>query len=196
MAQHPDPIDYFNELQRRAERNGEPERGTACTLATATPEGRPSARMVLVKSATERGFFFYTNYRSRKAGELDANPWAALVFYWPTLEIQVRVEGAIERASDAESDAYFASRHRQSQLGAWASQQSEPMPSRGDLIARYLQEKARRIGRPVPRPPHWGGYRLVPDRIEFWISKVGRLHDRYEYRIDERGDWARRMLYP
>jgi len=196
MTTHSDPIDYFNELQRRAERKGEPERGAACTLATSTPEGRPSARMVLVKTANERGFFFYTNYRSRTAAELDANPHAALVFFWPSMEIQVRVEGAIERATAAESDAYFAARHRQSQLGAWASQQSEPMAGRRDLIARYLQEKARRIGRPVPRPPHWGGYRLQPERIEFWIGKIGRLHDRYEYRRSADGDWQRRMLYP
>jgi pyridoxamine 5'-phosphate oxidase len=152
--------------------------------------------MVLVKTANERGFFFYTNYRSRKAGELDANPHAALVFFWPSMEIQVRVEGTIERATAEESDAYFAARHRQSQLGAWASEQSRPMGGRSELIGRYLQEKARRIGRQVPRPPHWGGYRLTPSRIEFWIGKIGRLHDRFLYTPQPDGSWQRQMLFP
>lgn len=196
MADRSDPIDYFNELQSRAASNGEPERGTACSLATSSPKGIPSARLVLVKTADERGFYFYTNYRSRKAAELDANPHAALAFHWPSIAIQVRVEGEVERATAAESDAYFASRHRQSQLGAWASEQSRPMNGRRELIGRYLQEKARYLGCRVPRPPHWGGYRLTPRRIEFWIGKIGRLHDRIEYTRGADGVWARQMLFP
>jgi len=191
-----DPIDFFRELAKRAERAGEAEKGTAMALATATPDGVPSVRMVLLKTVDERGFVFYTNYTSRKASELEANPRAALDFFWPSLQVQVRVEGTVERVSDEESDAYFASRVRQSQLGAWASLQSQPLAGRGELIGRYLQEKARYIGRTIPRPPHWGGYLLRPNRIEFWISKIGRLHDRFLYERQEDGSWTRRMLYP
>jgi pyridoxamine 5'-phosphate oxidase len=196
MSDRSDPIEYFNDLQARAGRKGEAENGSACALATSTPDGRPSARMVLVKTADANGFVFYTNYTSRKAEELDANPHAALAFHWASMAVQVRVEGSVERATEAESDAYFASRARQSQLGAWASLQSQPMSGRRDLIGRYLQEKARRIGRTVPRPPHWGGYRLAPERIEFWVGKLGRLHDRYLYTLDDDGRWQRQMLYP
>lgn len=196
MAPGPDPIAYFKELLHRAERKGEAERGTAMALATATPDGAPSLRMVLLKGVDERGFVFYTNYDSRKAHELEANPRAAIDFFWHSLQVQVRAEGAVERVNDEESDAYFASRPRQSQLGAWASLQSQPLAGRGELIGRYLQEKGRRIGRKVPRPPHWGGYRLKPHRIELWIGKIGRLHDRYLYERQEDGSWRRSMLYP
>ncbi len=195
MSVH-DPIARFLELQQRAERNGEPQRATAMTLATATPDGKPSVRMVLLKGADQRGFVFYTNYGSRKAGELDANPHAALVFYWPTIAKQVRIEGTITRVSDAEADDYFATRPRQSQLGAWASRQSEPLPGRRELIVAYLAEKARRLGHKIPRPPFWGGYLLDPSRIEFWESRLGRLHDRTEFERTEDGGWRRGMLYP
>lgn len=196
MAPGVDPIAYFQELLRRAEARGEPERGTAMALATATPDGKPSVRMVLLKGVDGQGFFFCTNYLSRKGLELDANPNAALDFFWPTMQIQVRVEGAVVRAPEADSDAYFATRHRQSQLGAWASLQSQPMASRSQLIGRYLQEKGRRLGRQVPRPPHWGCFHLRPARIEFWIGKIGRLHDRFLYERQPDGAWTRSMLFP
>lgn len=191
-----DPIKRFRALFAKAQAAGEPQHATAMTLATCSPEGTPSARMVLLKDVDERGFVFFTNYESRKAGELDANPVAALVFYWSTLDVQVRVEGSISRVPDAESDAYFATRPRQSQLGAWASTQSRPVQGRRELITRYLREKARRVGREVPRPPHWGGYLVSPSRIEFWHSRLGRLHDRYLFERSEDGAWERSMLFP
>lgn len=166
------------------------------TLATSTPEGKPSARLVLLKQADERGFVFYTNYNSMKARELDSNPQAALVFYWPQLERQVRVEGKVERTSADESDAYFKTRPRESQIGALASPQSEVIPSR-----EALQQHARELetlyeGREVERPAHWGGYRLLPGRIEFWKGRPGRLHDRILYERQADGSWAISRLAP
>ncbi len=152
--------------------------------------------MVLLKEVDERGFTFYTNYDSRKAAQLSDNAHAALVFYWPTLAVQIRVEGSVTRVPAGEADEYFASRARQSQLGAWASLQSQPLQNRRELIGRYLQEKARRLGRSVPRPPHWGGYVVSPERIEFWESRLGRLHDRFLYTRSDDGKWQREMLYP
>lgn len=190
-----DPIQRFEALQKRARAAGEAQRATAMTLSTCSPDGHPSARMVLLKDADSRGFAFYTNFGSRKAMQLDENPNAALTFYWPTIDAQVRVEGAVRRVADAEADAYFATRVRQSQLGAWASRQSEPLTGRRTLITRYLQEKARRRGRAIPRPPFWGGYCLAPTRIEFWLSRLGRLHDRVLYTADDEG-WRRGLLYP
>ena len=191
-----DPIARFLELQQRAERNGEAQRATAMTLATTTPDGRPSARMVLLKGADERGFVFYTNYGSRKAAELDATRRAALVFYWPTLDKQIRVEGTVTRVSAAEADAYFATRPRQSQLGAWASRQSDRLKGRRELVVRYLTEKARHLGHDIPRPEFWGGYLLDPARIEFWEARLGRLHDRTLFTRADDGGWQRQMLYP
>ena len=191
-----DPIARFLELQRLAERNGEPQRATAMTLATATPDGLPSARMVLLKGADQRGFVFYTNYGSRKAAELDANSGAALVFYWPTLAKQIRIEGTISRVSATEADEYFGTRPRHSQLGAWASRQSDILPGRRELIVAYLTEKMRWLGQRIPRPTFWGGYRLNPSRIEFWESRLGRLHDRTVFERTEDGSWRREMLYP
>lgn len=192
---HEDPITRFRALLERARKAGEAQRGTAMTLATCSADGRPTARMVLLKAVDDSGFVFYTNFESRKAVQLGANPHAALTFYWPSLKVQVRVEGPVARVEDTEADAYFATRERQSQLGAWASKQSEPLPSRSELIGRYLHEKAKRLGRPIPRPPFWGGYRLAPERIEFWISRLGRLHDRIVYRRQGDG-WTHGLLYP
>jgi len=191
-----DPIERFERLFAKAQAAGEAQHATAMTLATTGADGRPSARMVLLKGVDERGFAFYTNYGSRKAAKLEENAHAALVFYWPTLDAQIRGEGPVTRTTDSEADEYFASRARQSQLGAWASLQSEPLPNRRELIGRYLQEKARRLGRAVPRPPHWGGYIVKPTRVEFWESRLGRLHDRFLYTRDDAGAWQREMLYP
>jgi len=189
-----DPIVRFRELFARAQREEHGD-ATAMTLATVGVEGRPTARMVLLKGADANGFVFFTNYESRKARELAANPYAALCLHWPGLKVQVRVEGPVERLTTAESDAYFATRARRSQLGAWASQQSAPLPGRAWLLARYLRESARYAGRDVPRPPHWGGYRLLAQRIEFWYDQAYRLHDRILY--ERCGDaWRTRRLYP
>jgi pyridoxamine 5'-phosphate oxidase len=168
----------------------------AMTLATATPDGRPSARMVLLKGADARGFNFFTNYESRKGNELTANPRAALVFFWVQLERQVRVEGHVERLSSEESDAYFASRPEGSQLGAWASQQSAVLPGRGPLEARYEELRAQYEGHEAPRPPFWGGYRVVPETVEFWQGRVNRLHDRLRYRRQSDGSWVIERLSP
>lgn len=196
MSVRNDPIARFLRLQEKARRNGEPEHATAMTLATADAAGRPSARMVLLKGVDEQGFAFYTNFGSRKGHELHDNPHAALVFHWPSLRAQVRVEGTVTRIPDAEADAYFATRHRQSQLGAWASHQSATLgQGRRELVRRYLAKKAAYLGREVPRPPFWGGYRVVPARLEFWLGRLGRLHDRIVYERQDDG-WRRGMLYP
>ena len=165
-------------------------------LATATPEGSPSVRMVLLRGHDERGLVFYTNRESRKGHELDANPRASVVFYFaPPLGRQVRVEGRIERVSDAESAAYFASRPRSSQIGAWASAQSSPLADR-DELERHVAESERRFeGKDVPLPPFWGGYRLVPDAFELWVGRPDRLHDRARYERDGDG-WRRERLAP
>lgn len=191
-----DPIERFQRLFAKAQAAGEPQHATAMALATSGADGRPSARMVLLKGVDDRGFAFYTNYESRKAGQLEENPNAALVFYWALIDVQIRVEGPVTRVPESEADEYFASRARQSQLGAWASLQSQHLKNRRELIGRYLQEKARRLGRTVPRPPHWGGYIVYPERIEFWESRLGRLHDRFLYTRDDDGAWQREMLFP
>ena len=164
-------------------------------LATATRDGRPSARMVLLRGVDERGFVFYTNYTSRKGRELDGNPHAALCIHWPTLDEQIRVEGRVERTTDEESDAYFASRPRGSQLGAWASAQSRPLAAREQLEEEYRVVEARFGDRTVPRPPFWGGFRIIPERIEFWYGRPDRLHDRLVYTRDGAA-WKIERLYP
>ena len=189
-----DPIARFRKVYARAQRK-DPGDHTRVALATADAGGLPSVRMVLLRGFDERGFVFYTNYGSRKALELDANPRAALCFYWDATGDQVRVEGDVERVSAAESDAYFASRGRGSQLAAWASRQSAPLQSRKDLVTEYLHFKGRFARRPVPRPDFWGGYRLRPQRLEFWSSRAHRLHDRTFYERDGDG-WTSGRLYP
>jgi len=164
-------------------------------LATADARGRPSVRIVLLRGVDERGFVFFTNYRSRKGRELEQNPYAALCFHWVSLDEQIRVEGPIERVSDAESDEYFATRPRGSQLGAWASDQSAPLASRELLEERYREIEARFGDQPIARPAFWGGYRLIPERIEFWYGRPDRLHDRVLYTRDRTG-WRIERLYP
>jgi len=167
----------------------------AMTLATATSDGKPSARMVLLKHVDHDGFVFYTNYNSAKAEQLDANPHAALVFYWAKLDRQVRIEGTISRTSREESLAYFATRPRESQIGAWASEQSEEIESRAVLEQRAEELEQQYRDREIECPEHWGGYRLKPERIEFWKSRVGRLHDRILYQRE--GDsWSITRLAP
>ena len=159
----------------------------AMTLATIDPDGNPSARIVLLKACDERGFVFYTNQLSRKARALGAHPRAALLFYWPELERQVRLEGAIEVVDDATADAYFESRPRLSRVGAWASPQSEPLADREALLARFAEVERRFAGASVPRPPHWGGYRLLPYAFEYWQGRRSRLHDRVRFQADGEG---------
>ena len=167
----------------------------AMTLATATPDGKPSARMVLLKQVDDDGFVFFTNYKSPKAEQLDANPYAALVFYWSQLDRQVRVEGSVVRTSAQESRDYFKTRPRESQIGAWASAQSEVISGREVLEQKARELEASYGDRDIDCPEHWGGYRLTPERIEFWKSRIGRLHDRILYERDSTG-WAISRLAP
>ncbi len=193
-ADDADPIELFTTWFEAARGAGVllPE---AVTLATATPDGVPSARMVLLKDVDAQGFVFFTNYGSRKARELDANPRAALCFHWAVLQRQVRASGRVSRVTEDESAAYFATRPRGSQIGAWASQQSEPLTKRDDLERSVHELSERFEGRDVPLPPFWGGYRLEPEEIEFWQGRVDRLHDRLVFRRAD-GGWSTRRLFP
>ncbi|HEX9054028.1 MAG TPA: pyridoxamine 5'-phosphate oxidase [Gemmatimonadales bacterium] len=190
----PDPLVQFHKWFDDARRAELPE-PNAMTLATATPAGVPSARMVLLKAADERGFTFFTDYRSRKGQELEANPHAALVFFWGELERQVRITGTVGRVSREETEAYFRTRPRESRLGAWTSHQSTVLAGRETLEARLREVAARHPGDEVPTPPHWGGYLLKPDALEFWQGRESRLHDRVRYQR-EAGGWRIERLSP
>ncbi len=189
-----DPHALFEAWYAEA-RAGEPNDSNAMALATADAEGRPSVRMVLLKGHDARGFVFYTNFESRKAEDLLANPHAALLFHWKSLRRQVRIEGPVARVTDAEGDAYFATRSRDSQLGAWASDQSRPLESRALFEQRFEAMSDRFEGEPVPRPPHWSGFRVAPERIEFWTDGAHRLHERRLFTRDGEG-WREGLLYP
>ncbi|MEL1263630.1 pyridoxamine 5'-phosphate oxidase [Pseudoxanthomonas putridarboris] len=192
-------LSHFATLFEEAKASGTEAEADAMTVATATPDGRPSARTVLLKAFDAEGFVFYTHMHSQKGRELHDNPRAALLFLWRSLReagIQVRVEGHVVPVSDAEADAYFASRPRQSQLGAWASIQSETLASRQAFEARMAEVEAEFAGRDVPRPVGWSGYRVVPESIEFWYGAQFRLHERWRYERDAAGAWSKRMLYP
>jgi pyridoxamine 5'-phosphate oxidase len=190
-----DPIARFADALARAERS-EPALPNAVTLATADATGRPSARVVLLKGTDARGFVFYTSYESQKARDLEQNPRAALCFHWKSLGEQVRVEGRVERVTPAESDAYFATRPQPSQLAAIASWQSAPLSSRAELEERFAALDRRYAGAPAPRPPTWGGYRLVAERVEFWFHRESRLHHRVLYELDAAGGWRVSLLFP
>ncbi len=196
VSQCQDPIERFAELFARAQ-TGESFDHTICTLATASAEGRPSARVILLKGFDRDGFTFFTNQQSRKAEDLRVNPWAALCFFYPTLGEQVRIEGPVEPLSAEENDLYFSTRPRLSQVGAWASDQSRPLESREVLLRRCAEVEARFQDSPVERPLHWGGYRLIPEAIEFWINGEFRLHDRFLYTRSAEGQpWQVQRLNP
>jgi pyridoxamine 5'-phosphate oxidase len=187
-------VDRFRECLESAIRADEVE-PTAMCLSTVRSNGGVSSRMVLLKDWDEAGFVFYTNLESNKGRQLADQAEAALVFHWKSTEQQVRVEGRVEPVSDEEADAYFASRARGSQLGAWASKQSRPMSGRAELLKRVAAVEARYLARPVPRPPHWSGFRVIPTMIEFWYGRASRLHDRYRFTLSD-GAWEKQRLFP
>ena len=168
----------------------------AMTLATCTPDGKPSARMVLLKDIDERGFVLFTNYKSQKGQEISVNPHAALVFWWAELERQVRIVGTVEKISSAQSDSYFEVRPPFSRLGAWASNQSEVISSRDVLETQLIEFQRQYENQEVPRPPHWGGFRVIPQEIEFWQGRSSRLHDRLRYTLVDNGNWKIERLSP
>ena len=192
-ASHADPMQQFDQWLKEAIQSEVPE-PNAMTLATVGSDLRPSTRVVLIKGYDAQGIVWYTNYQSRKGQELAGNPFAALQFHWVELERVVRVEGRVEKVSEAESDAYFHSRPLDSRIGAWASPQSQVIDGRTTLVTNAAKYGAQFLLQP-PRPPHWGGYRLVPDRWEFWQGRPSRLHDRLRYRLDA-GAWVRERLAP
>lgn len=189
-----DPFAFFDAWMTEAE--AKEAEANAMTLATTTPDGRPSARIVLLKGADARGFVFYTNKQSRKAEEMAANSHASLLFFWKSVGRQIRIEGTIEHVSNAESDAYYATRPRVSRLGAWASEQSRPLPDRAELERRLATFEKTYPDDHIPRPAHWGGYRLLPKHFEFWQNMPFRLHDRTVYSARTDGGWTCGKLYP
>lgn len=191
-----DPIDQFIKWYDEVQAENI-DMYNAVVLSTANRAGKVSSRMMLLKEVDKMGFVFYTNYESSKASILSENPYAALNFYWKELQRQVRITGNINKVDESHSDEYFKSRPRESQLGAWASVQSTPVGSRQDLVAQYMSmEEKYPEGTDIPRPPHWGGFRLSPDRLEFWQGRPGRMHDRIEYLLDEAGQWKITRLNP
>jgi pyridoxamine 5'-phosphate oxidase len=195
---HPtsNPVDELRSWLADAEAGSGQANWNAMTLATVGADGRPSARVVLLKQLDEDGIVFFTNRNSRKARALDEHPRVALVLHWDAMQRQVQIEGPVTRAEDELSDRYFASRPRVSQLAAWASDQSQPIADRATLDATFAEYEQRFAGVDVPRPPHWGGYRVAIERIEFWIGREGRLHDRIDYTADDAGGWRVRRLCP
>jgi pyridoxamine 5'-phosphate oxidase len=190
-----DPHALFEEWFAEAKQS-EPNDPDAMAVASVGPDGQPSVRMVLLKGHDARGFVFYTNHHSRKGHELLAHPQAALMFHWKTLRRSVRIEGAVSPVSEAEADAYFASRGRDSRIGAWASDQSQPLDARETFEARVDAVRARFDGQDVPRPPHWSGFRVAPDRIEFWRDRPARLHERRLFTRTPDDGWTEGLLYP
>ncbi|NLF25355.1 MAG: pyridoxamine 5'-phosphate oxidase [Deltaproteobacteria bacterium] len=193
---NPDPFAQFERWFRRARRSLSLEFPEAMCLSTVRPDGFPDGRLVLLKGFDHNGFVFYTNTLSSKGRSLAEQPKAALTMYWEPLQRQVRIRGTVQTVTADEADAYFASRHRSSCIGAWASLQSEPLRERAELEKRVLEFKQRFKGQPVPRPPHWSGYRLKPDEIEFWQLRASRLHDRFVYTKNEQEKWQIQRLYP
>jgi pyridoxamine 5'-phosphate oxidase len=192
---HKDPFLQFDAWFSAAREAGIPE-ANAMVLATSTLDGTPSARTVLLKGTDQRGLVFYTNYESQKGREISENPRAAAVFYWQPMGQQVRVAGEVERVTQEESYTYFSSRHRGSRLGAWASRQSEPLETRQELLDRVRDIDARYSGGDIPLPPHWGGFRIVPEMFEFWESRESRLHDRFRFTRSDDGSWSIQRLQP
>lgn len=197
MTAYPEnPIDYFGQWFNEAQQCDDIKEANAVSLATASRDKIPSNRMVLLKGYDEKGFSFYTNLGSRKAQQLEENPFAAMCFYWEPLGKQVRIEGHVMAISDEQADEYFASRPLKSRMGAWASKQSQPLDSRAVLLKEIAKQAARFATQDVPRPPFWSGYIIVPNRIEFWQKGEHRLHDRLCYKKDESGSWHTELLYP
>lgn len=191
-----DPIDYFGQWFDEAQQCKDISEANAVSLATTSSDNKPSNRMVLLKGYDKEGFSFYTNLGSRKALQLEETPFAAMCFYWEPLGKQVRIEGHVVAVSDEQADEYFASRPLKSRMGAWASKQSQPLESQAILLKEFAKQTVRFATQEVPRPPFWSGYRLVPNRMEFWQKGEYRLHERLCYLLDESGNWRTELLYP